>query len=241
MSARNYGHVAGVPVGATFSDRMALSKAGVHRATQAGITGGSDGTESIVLNAGYSDDVDRGDEVIYTGHGGRNPNTGRQESDQELEQGNKGLAVCCDNGLPVRHRVRVPLRRAVPRRGVLARHRAGRVPDLAVPASSHPRRGDRIRLGWAPAGNTADAPGHDRWPVGESLNNDAPYRARHGTFGDDQGGTRLPLPSLRHPVGSADGLLRRGSPRPTARITARRPRHLRQRAVLVPEPSRLVR
>jgi putative restriction endonuclease len=102
MPARNYGHVAGIPVGATFPDRMALSKAGVHRATQAGITGGSDGTESIVLNAGYSDDVDRGDEVIYTGHGGRNPNTGRQESDQELEQGNKGLAVCCDNGLPVR-------------------------------------------------------------------------------------------------------------------------------------------
>lgn len=102
MPVRSYGHVAGVAVGATFLDRMLLSKSGVHRATQAGITGGADGAESIVLNAGYSDDVDRGDEVIYTGHGGRNPNTGRQESDQRLEQGNLGLAVCCDNGLPVR-------------------------------------------------------------------------------------------------------------------------------------------
>ena len=102
MPTRHYGHIARVPVGASFPDRMTLAKAGVHRATQAGITGGSDGTESIVLNAGYADDVDHGDEVIYTGHGGRNANTGRQESDQELEQGNKGLAVCCDNGLPVR-------------------------------------------------------------------------------------------------------------------------------------------
>jgi putative restriction endonuclease len=49
-----------------------------------------------------ADDVDHGDEVIYTGHGGRNANTGRQESDQKLEQGNLGLAVCCDQGLPVR-------------------------------------------------------------------------------------------------------------------------------------------
>lgn len=102
MSTRIYGHVPGIPTNAMFPDRMALAKAGVHRATQAGITGGSDGTESIVLNAGYADDIDHGDEVIYTGHGGRNPNTGRQESDQKLEQGNRGLAVCCDNGLPVR-------------------------------------------------------------------------------------------------------------------------------------------
>jgi putative restriction endonuclease len=104
MPARNYGHVVGVPVGATFPDRIALSKAGVHRATQAGITGGSDGTESIVLNAGYSDDVDRGDEVIYTGHGGRNPNTGRQESDQELEQRGRALGDAARRTQKTAHR-----------------------------------------------------------------------------------------------------------------------------------------
>jgi putative restriction endonuclease len=102
MPIRHYGHVAGVPVGDTFPNREALSQAGVHRQTQGGITGGKDGVQSIVLNAGYADDVDHGDEVIYTGHGGRNPNTGRQESDQEFAVGNRGLAVCCDSGLPVR-------------------------------------------------------------------------------------------------------------------------------------------
>lgn len=102
MQLRHYGHIAGISVGATFLDRLALSKSGIHRATQGGITGGADGTESVVLNAGYPDDVDRGDEVIYTGHGGLNPNTGKQEREQDFKQGNKGLAVCCDQGLPVR-------------------------------------------------------------------------------------------------------------------------------------------
>ena len=102
MPTRHYGPIAGVPVGATFATRMDLAKAGVHRATQGGITGGGDGSESIVLNEGYVDDFDLGYEVIYTGHGGRNPNTGRQERDQEFKEGNKGLAVCCDNGFPVR-------------------------------------------------------------------------------------------------------------------------------------------
>lgn len=102
MATRHYGHLEGVAVGSVFVDRRALAQAGVHRATQGGITGGADGSESIVLNAGYVDDLDRGDEVIYTGHGGRDPNTGRQVRDQVLEVGNLGLAVCCDNGYPVR-------------------------------------------------------------------------------------------------------------------------------------------
>ena len=101
-ASRHHGHIDGIAVGDQFIDRIALANAGVHRATQAGITGGGDGTESIVLNAGYVDDIDHGGEVIYTGHGGRDINTGRQTSDQELKQGNLGLAVCCDQGLPVR-------------------------------------------------------------------------------------------------------------------------------------------
>ena len=102
MSGRTYGHIDGVHVGEMFPDRVLLSQAGIHRAPQSGITGGADGAESIVLNAGYVDDVDRGDVVLYTGHGGRDPNTGRQISDQVLERGNLGLAVCHDQGLPVR-------------------------------------------------------------------------------------------------------------------------------------------
>jgi putative restriction endonuclease len=47
--ARVFGHIDGVPVGAMFPDRKKLSQAGVHRATQAGITGGADGSESIAL------------------------------------------------------------------------------------------------------------------------------------------------------------------------------------------------
>ena len=70
MPTRHYGPIAGVPVGATFATRMDLYKAGVHRLTQGGITGGGDGSESIVLNEGYVDDFDLGYEVIYTGHEG---------------------------------------------------------------------------------------------------------------------------------------------------------------------------
>jgi len=46
---------------------------------QAGIVGGTgSGAESIVLSGGYTDDEDHGDEIIYTGDGGRDPRTGRQ-------------------------------------------------------------------------------------------------------------------------------------------------------------------
>jgi len=35
------------------------------------------GADSIVFSGGYEDDEHRGDEIIYTGHGGRDPNTGQ--------------------------------------------------------------------------------------------------------------------------------------------------------------------
>lgn len=60
------------------------------------------GAESIVLNGGYEDDVDYGDEVIYTGHGGNDRATGRQIANQELARGNLALARSCIEGLPVR-------------------------------------------------------------------------------------------------------------------------------------------
>lgn len=86
----------------------------VHRATVVGSV--EAGCFSIVLNGGYSDDVDRGDVLTYTGSGGRslkgavsnlkNLRTGPATHDQTLE-GNEGrynaaLHKSWQTGLPVR-------------------------------------------------------------------------------------------------------------------------------------------
>jgi putative restriction endonuclease len=100
---RTFGPIPGVSVGDQFADRTALFAAGVHRQMQAGIAGaGAEGAESIVLNEGYEDDEDLGDEIIYTGEGGRNPNTGVQIADQQLKKGNLALARSRTDGIPVR-------------------------------------------------------------------------------------------------------------------------------------------
>lgn len=102
VADRVYGHIPGFPVETTFVDRAAAAKAGVHRPLQAGICGGADGAESIVVSGGYVDDQDYGDVIVYTGHGGRDPESGRQVKDQELTVGNLGLARSHLDGLPVR-------------------------------------------------------------------------------------------------------------------------------------------
>ena len=103
MADRVFGHIPGVAVGTIFPDRRSLSQTGVHRPTQAGISGNkTDGADSIVVSGGYRDDKDYGDLIIYTGQGGNDPNTRRQVADQELVRGNIGLVLYCDNGLPVR-------------------------------------------------------------------------------------------------------------------------------------------
>jgi putative restriction endonuclease len=103
MVDRIFGHVIGFSEGMSFPSRAELSKAGVHRPTMAGISGAEDeGADSIVLSGGYEDDRDYGDEVIYTGHGGRDPNSGRQIADQHFAAGNKALALDKAHGLPVR-------------------------------------------------------------------------------------------------------------------------------------------
>ena len=87
--ARVFGHIEEIAIGTEFSDRQALSAAGVHNPIQAGISGsGSEGADSIVISGGYEDDLDIGDIVIYTGHGGRDLMSGRQIADQELTRGN---------------------------------------------------------------------------------------------------------------------------------------------------------
>lgn len=98
-----FGHITGVEIGTTFSSRTDLYQAGIHRQLQWGIVGSAkEGAESIVLSGGYEDDEDYGDVVIYTGHGGNDPNTGRQVADQELTRQNLALARSCLEGLPIR-------------------------------------------------------------------------------------------------------------------------------------------
>jgi putative restriction endonuclease len=103
MPERQFGEIKGVEEGALFDSREALSAAGVHRPTQAGISGAeSEGSDSIVLSGGYEDDEDLGNVIVYTGHGGRDPNTGQQTQDQTFTRGNAALARSKVLGLPVR-------------------------------------------------------------------------------------------------------------------------------------------
>lgn len=72
--ARLFGEIEGYPEGTLFDSREALNKAGVHRPTMGGISGTAEaGADSIVLSGGYEDDVDYGDEIVYTGHGDVTP------------------------------------------------------------------------------------------------------------------------------------------------------------------------
>jgi putative restriction endonuclease len=103
MPPRTYGHIPGEPVGTLYPSRRELADAGVHRPLQAGISGSSiEPADSIVLSGGYEDDEDYGDEILYTGQGGRDPTTREQIADQELTRGNMGLALSRTHGHPVR-------------------------------------------------------------------------------------------------------------------------------------------
>ncbi|MGW5123808.1 YDG/SRA domain-containing protein [Streptomyces sp. NPDC004069] len=98
-----FGAVPGVDVGQAFANRRSLAAARVHRPLQAGICGTAEqGAESIVVSGGYEDDKDYGDVIVYTGQGGRDPDTGRQVRDQELTRGNAALVTSLTTGAPVR-------------------------------------------------------------------------------------------------------------------------------------------
>ena len=57
MAKRVFGDTPGYPEGSRFESRAELSEAGVHRPTQAGISGSErEGADSIVLSGGYEDD-----------------------------------------------------------------------------------------------------------------------------------------------------------------------------------------
>lgn len=101
--ARVFGNIPGIPVRTSFESRAALASSGVHRPLQAGISGSEkSGADSVVVSGGYEDDEDHGAVIIYTGHGGQDPNTKKQVADQVFRKGNKALAANKSLGVPVR-------------------------------------------------------------------------------------------------------------------------------------------
>ncbi|NVK52767.1 MAG: HNH endonuclease [Flavobacteriaceae bacterium] len=100
---RIFGEIEGFKEGHQFNNRMEISISGIHRPPQAGISGSqNEGADSIVISGGYEDDKDFGNEIIYTGHGGRSNETGKQVADQQLTRQNLALAKSCLEGLPIR-------------------------------------------------------------------------------------------------------------------------------------------
>lgn len=99
-----FGDIDNVSEGAVFADRQALRAIGLHLALMAGIDGNAKiGASSIVLSGGYVDDIDNGDEIVYTGHGGNDPKTKQQIHDQSWDSiGNKALLISEIQSLPVR-------------------------------------------------------------------------------------------------------------------------------------------
>jgi putative restriction endonuclease len=100
---RIFGEIKGIAVGTEFASRAELAASGIHRPTQAGISGSTTaGADSIVVSGGYEDDEDYGDYIIYGGQVSADPNTRRQIADAELDRGNLALVVSHNKGLPVR-------------------------------------------------------------------------------------------------------------------------------------------
>lgn len=100
MSA--FGDLGAVP-GTAFASREEIRSGGLHRHGMRGISGGpDDGADAIVLSGGYADDLDLGDEIVYTGEGGRDSATGLQVADQTMTGGNAGLVTSQLEGHPVR-------------------------------------------------------------------------------------------------------------------------------------------
>eukprot|EP01012_Entosiphon_sulcatum_P003223 TRINITY_DN10937_c0_g1_i3.p2 TRINITY_DN10937_c0_g1~~TRINITY_DN10937_c0_g1_i3.p2 ORF type:complete len:418 (+),score=48.31 TRINITY_DN10937_c0_g1_i3:1028-2281(+) len=94
-------------VGFTCNYRVHMSGSGYHRPPVGGISGSrSKPATSIVFAMSYSDDIDHGDTIIYTGSGGTdlsgNKRTSEQAHDQELTIGNEALINAYNAMSPVR-------------------------------------------------------------------------------------------------------------------------------------------
>lgn len=102
--AKFFGQPNGIQVGQEFKRRDEMSSAYVHRPLQNGIHGTKrEGADSIVVSGGYTDDVDLGDVILYTGHGGRLSGSRTQTFDQSPDDpGNAGMITSQIQGLPIR-------------------------------------------------------------------------------------------------------------------------------------------
>jgi len=103
MKRLEFGEIKDIEVGRVFKTRRDLSRAGIHGPTELGIWGREkEGASSIVLSGRYADDVDKGNTIIYTGHGGHDRSTNKQIANQELKRANLALSRNVTLGLPVR-------------------------------------------------------------------------------------------------------------------------------------------
>ena len=103
MAQPVFGHVGTAQPGDLFESRLELSIHRQHRPRQAGICATQKaGAESIVLSDKYEDDEIHEEFILYTGHGGRDPDSGKQVTDQILTDANLGLARSEATGRPVR-------------------------------------------------------------------------------------------------------------------------------------------
>ncbi|KAE9397923.1 hypothetical protein BT96DRAFT_822622 [Gymnopus androsaceus JB14] len=87
--------------------RKALSEAGVHAHTYAGISGTkAGGGKSVVLSGGYKDDQDMGNVILYTGTGGQRNSfsqPGPQIEDQSFDHPMNGyLKKSFETQIPIR-------------------------------------------------------------------------------------------------------------------------------------------
>lgn len=106
---RIVGAIPGICIGDVFFYRMELVVVGLHGQPQAGIdylpasmsSNGEPIATSVIVSGGYEDDVDEGDVIIYSGHGGQDKHS-RQVFHQKLEGGNLAMERSMHYGVEVR-------------------------------------------------------------------------------------------------------------------------------------------
>ncbi|KAK3247004.1 hypothetical protein CYMTET_43486, partial [Cymbomonas tetramitiformis] len=102
LTAELWGDMAGLDVGAVFTNKHELQAVGMHGNWMGGISHNSPetGATSVILSGGYRHDSDDGNIILYTGQGGII--NGVQVANQELKGGNLALYTNKNKGMPVR-------------------------------------------------------------------------------------------------------------------------------------------
>lgn len=112
---KRFGSIPGIDVGHQFFSRAEMVALGFHSHWLNGIDFIGQGKKldygdyilplaiSIVMSGQYEDDLDKYEEIVYTGQGGNNLlGDKRQIKDQVMQLGNLGLKNCMEQGVPVR-------------------------------------------------------------------------------------------------------------------------------------------